>query len=95
MIPSRKKDVCDIIITDYELNAHLTARNVPPPPIDAGKSTFCCNFRMALNPFAFAFALRFFFDFLGEVDTLTAVSVDVLCSGRLYTKRAWVVAKTS
>lgn len=82
--------------TTEVLNAHLTARNVPPSTNDAGKSIFCSNFKVrreALGPFALV--LRFFCDFLGEVDTLPDVFVELLDSGRVYTNRLWVVANTS
>ena len=75
------------------LDAYLTARNVPPSTNDAGKSIFCSNFRVRRE--AFALVLCFFFDFLGEVDTLPDVFVELLHSGRLYTNRLWVVASTS
>jgi len=72
------------------LDAYLTARNVPPSTNDAGKSILCSNFRVRRE--AFALVLCFFFDFLGEVDTLPDV---FLHSGRVYTNRLWVVASTS
>jgi hypothetical protein len=78
------------------LDAHLTARNVPPSTNDAGKSIFCSNFKVPREALSlFALVLCFLFDFLGEVDTLPDVFVELLDSGRVYTNRLWVVANTS